>query len=147
MRNLCHTRNCVKQNMSFLGKMFHTNGIRGRGRNRATGKPSARTSTETMSYSSCQSERGTLRLKATHRPFMLSWIFSMTSAGVTKSKTLNAVISLPISLLFEPKYLASAMSMQALPLLSAFVFYKRGPEVIHLVVDEQKAVVNCAHCL
>jgi hypothetical protein len=71
----------------------------------------------------------------------------MTSAGVTKSRTLNAVISLPISLLFEPKYLASAMSMQALPLLSAFVFYKRGPEVIHLVIDEQKAVVNCAHRL
>ena len=78
---------------------------------------------------------------------MLSWIFSMTSAGVTKSRTLNAVISLPISLLFEPKYLASAMSMQALPLLSAFVFYKRGSEVIHLVVDEQEAVVNRAHCL
>ena len=54
--------------------------------------------------------------KATHHPFMLSWIFSMTSAGVTKSRTLNAVISLPISLLFEPKYLASAMSMLALPL-------------------------------
>ncbi len=78
---------------------------------------------------------------------MLSWIFSMTSAGVTKSRTLNAVISLPISLLFEPKYLASAMSMQALSLLSAFVFYKARPEVIHLVVDEQEAVVNRAHCL
>ena len=41
--------------------------------------------------------------KATHRPFMLSWIFSMTSAGVTKSRTLNAVISLPISLNEAPK--------------------------------------------
>lgn len=30
--------------------------------------------------------------------------------------------------------------------LVAHVF-ERGPEVIHLVVDEQKAVVNRAHCL
>lgn len=44
-----------------------------------------------------------LTKKATHRPFMLSWIFSMTSAGVTKSRTLNAVISLPISLNEAPK--------------------------------------------
>ena len=57
----------------------------------------------------------------------------MTSSGVTKFKILNAVISLPISLLFEPKYLASAMSMQALPLLSAFVFYKRGSKVVDCI--------------
>ncbi len=80
-------------------------------------------------------------------PFVFCSTFTMTSAGVTKSSTLKAVISLPISLLFEPKYLASAMSMQALPLLLAFVFYKRSSKVIYSVVDQKKTVVNRAHGL
>ena len=71
-------------------------------------------------------------------PFILSWILAITSSGVTKFKTLNAVISLPISLLFEPKYMASAMSMPALPLLSAFVFYKTRPKVINDIIYKQK---------
>ena len=53
---------------------------------------------------------------------MLSFTFAITSSGVTKFKTLYAENSAPMSLLYEPKYLTSAMSMQALPLLSVFAF-------------------------
>ena len=80
-------------------------------------------------------------------PLVLSFTFSITSSGVTKFNTLYAENSAPIFLLYEPKYLTSAMSMQALPLHSVFVFYKVRSKVIHGIIYKKEPIVNHPHGL